>query len=296
VESSALDRLTTIALRTIAAWTNGERPAPPDAPAALMLLLRRYAQTGQSDLSDVLGAALPLAIELASAVSTEYERASWLEMFTDARRLSEDARIDHIARELRRSIVRGWPSPGPVQSALHAVDSVLSAASDRDDEESGGDLVAAIDELERVVGAAYAPGAGIAHEIGPSGADKTSGTLADHTSAAAALLTACSVSGRVPYAMLADELMQFASRTWRDASAASTARVFARLGALYADDEYRRTAVLADVDYADAARQLLPLFADHYERCGGAGECGLAMIDAMAELRPPSLNLRQTGP
>jgi len=284
VDASPLDHLTEIALHSITAWTNGARGAPSEAPAALTLLLRRYAETGRGDLCDTLGAALPLAIELASAASAEDERASWLEMFVDARRLSDDARIDDIARELCRAIVREWPSPGPVVSAMHAIDAVLSAASDRTDDDAAGHLVTAIDELERVVGAAYAPGGGVVHDLDESMPHKTHGTPIDYTSSASALLNAYVVSGRLPYAMLADELMQLALRTWPDLNTAAAARVCARLGALYADDEYRRTAVLSGLDYAETARRLLPTLANDYERCGGAAECALAVMDTLAEL------------
>ncbi len=72
------------------------------------------------------------------------------------------------------------------------------------------------------------------------------------------------LTARLPYAMLADELMQLvvhAPSGERDAPFALTceaARVFCRLAALHHDDEYRRTAVLAvDTDYVREATQTL---------------------------------------
>src|SRR6185436_20821472 len=80
---------------------------------------------------------------------------------------------------------------------------------------------------------------------------------------------------RIPYAMLAEELMQFARRTlWDEAAAAFAsapgaldrpfalnclaASVYDRLARLHADDEYRAVAVIAaGADYrGDAARIL----------------------------------------
>jgi hypothetical protein len=92
-------------------------------------------------------------------------------------------------------------------------------------------------------------------------------------------LTAFAATGRLPYSMLAEELIQHARRTWWDEARGgfgdpsvpgpdgaierftincSAVRVLCRLAALLQDDEYRKAAVVAtDADYgADAQRTL----------------------------------------
>jgi len=115
----------------------------------------------------------------------------------------------------------------------------------------------AIDELERIIASAYRPGESL--------------TVAPHL--ASALLTAFEITGRLPYSMLAEELMsglraESASVRLRTESASArqtdlvddceAALVFCRLAALHGNAEYRAAAVLAPgADYrADAARIL----------------------------------------
>ena len=111
----------------------------------------------------------------------------------------------------------------------------------------------AIDQLEHVVGGAYQPGAGVR------------GGLANQVRAASAHLTAFEITGRLPYSMLAEELMQTARRVDPDRASPTAflvhcdaARVFCRLAALHDDADYRKAAViLSDADYrGDAARIL----------------------------------------
>jgi hypothetical protein len=102
------------------------------------------------------------------------------------------------------------------------------------------DLVpAAVDQLERVVGGAYRPGGGVAHEIdGPEGAQsgrRERGGLSDHVRASSALLTAFEITGRLPYSMLAKsrcsllrELLTKPAATILSSNA--TRRVLCRLG------------------------------------------------------------------
>ena len=101
----------------------------------------------------------------------------------------------------------------------------------------------AIDQLEHVVGGAYQPGAGVARRAS-----------SNQVRAASALLTAFEITGRLPYSMLAEELMQTARRVDRrstpsaDAHSSShceAARVFCRLAALHDDADYRKAAVIA---------------------------------------------------
>ena len=61
----------------------------------------------------------------------------------------------------------------------------------------------AIDELEHAVAASYRPGEGL---VG-SGPAAGRGSADDHVRAASALLTAFEMTGRLPYSMLAEELI-----------------------------------------------------------------------------------------
>jgi uncharacterized protein YyaL (SSP411 family) len=101
------------------------------------------------------------------------------------------------------------------------------------------------------------------------------GGLAAYVTLSFALLTAYDVSGRLPYSMLAEELVQFARRTlWDDAAACFTdtqldavescflncdaARVLCGLAALHADDGYRAAAVIKpEAAYLDDAARIL---------------------------------------
>lgn len=73
----------------------------------------------------------------------------------------------------------------------------------------------AVRSLERVVLAAYRPGIGLAHAADEEAAP-VRGLLSDHVRAAAALIWAHAATGRLPYSMLAAELMYFAIRTMWD--------------------------------------------------------------------------------
>src|SRR6185436_11096557 len=92
------------------------------------------------------------------------------------------------------------------------------------------------------------------------------GLLADHVRCASALLTAYWRTARLPYSMLAEELMQFARRTLWDerdwgfydaphgtkpfALNCEAARIECRLAGLHGEDDYRKAAVIAvDADY-----------------------------------------------
>jgi uncharacterized protein YyaL (SSP411 family) len=133
----------------------------------------------------------------------------------------------------------------------------------------------AIDQLEHVIGGAYQPGAGVR------------GGLINQVRAASALLTAFEITGRLPYSMLAEELMQTARRTPPDDADPETivvyceaARVLCRLAALHEDPAYRGVAVIAgDADYrGDAARILATQSARaHAASTAHAAAYGLAL-------------------
>jgi uncharacterized protein YyaL (SSP411 family) len=180
--------------------------------------------------------------------------------------------------------------------ALRSVDACLLATSL---ESSHRNVAAAIDELERVVGLAYVPGEGLARTM--NARVREPGRLIDHAAAASALLTAYSLAGRLPYSMLAEELMQFARRSWWDnerggfqaetdgspndsfVASCEAARVLCRLAALHRDDDYRQAAVIAQrSDYDGDATRTLESLGDRYQAAGLDAACyGLALTELM---------------
>lgn len=289
VNTVAVDWITD---RVLQALVQGE-PAPP---RALTFLLRRYVETGREDLSDALGPALARALDRCSSdpeagpTSTSgVESAEWLMLFVEAAGFSEDERFCGAAAGLVAALVERWPSHGNVVPALRSVEACLSATRL---ERTNANAAAAIDELERIIGAAYLPGDGLARTT--NGRMRELGDLLDHAAAASALLTAYAIAGRLPYSMLAEELMQFARRSWWDdarggfhAGTANVerstanverrtsndlfianceaARVLCRLAALHRDQEYRQAAVIAEQsDYADDAARTLESLLDEY--------------------------------
>jgi hypothetical protein len=115
--------------------------------------------------------------------------------------------------------------------------------------ESPNLLGAAVNELERIVAAHYEPGRGM-------------GALEDQIATASTLLTAYVLTGRVPYSMLADELVRAALRTsWASRSFefnCEAALVCVRLAELHRDADYRRMAVTsANGDYGQEAARVL---------------------------------------
>src|SRR5262249_21782885 len=146
-----------------------------------------------------------------------------------------------------------WKRADRVADLLTAVDACLQATTAF---ETPGLVRDAIDELERVVGATYRPGYGVSSVVGlPAG----SRLVSDQIAGASALVTACVGTARLPYGMLAEELIQFARRTFWDAAAGAfaddagppsayvlncdAARVLCRLTRLLENEEYRSGAV-----------------------------------------------------
>ena len=73
---------------------------------------------------------------------------------------------------------------------------------------------AAVEALEHLLVSTYRPGAGVAHQV--DGEVELRGLLADQLAVAAAALDAAEATGRVPYLMIAEELVRFAMRTMLD--------------------------------------------------------------------------------
>jgi hypothetical protein len=254
-------------------------------PAALTFLLRRYLASDREDLRDALGEALAPALARAEAETRTLECAAWLTLFAEASAISDDDRLPAAAGALIVDLRGAWPSTDVVEHGMASVDACLRAADLADPREL---VPVAIDELERLVGHAYQPGDGIAHTIHSHAHAR--GNLGDHVRSASALLTAFEFSGRLPYSMLAEELMQTARRDLEGAAEFVArcvgCRVLCRLAALHADEAYRGAAVIApDVDYrADAERILADLSSHPLARDSGAGEYGLALL-ALLEAR-----------
>ncbi len=245
----------------------------PLTPAAVTLLLRSYLAHGRQEVADGLSAALTLALERRPSDTLSDDRPLWLSVFVEAHELSDDERLGGEVAALADGLRREWPSRARVAQAMRSITACLDAAGTADSEL----LAAAIDELERIVGGSYEPGEGLSRAPGSD----ARGTLEDHVHTAVALLAAYRLTGRLPYSMLAEELMRFARRSWwsdaagcflePDAPEASTdelisvncdaARVLSRLSTLHADPEYRQAVVVADgsegvTNFGDADRIL----------------------------------------
>ena len=189
-----------------------------------------------------------------------------------SRDFSDDDRLQSAAGFLLGSLAREMPSLTTFADAFTSIEACLVAADLGD---TRAIIAAAIDELERVIGRAYKPGDGI-----------VGGDLNDHARAASTLLTAYEVTGRLPYAMLAEELMQSANRfAWNTSgfgANCAAASVLCRLAALHADEDYCRAAVITvGANYRNDAARVLAAQASH--ACGvDAAAYGLALGEYLA--------------
>jgi hypothetical protein len=127
----------------------------------------------------------------------------------------------------------------------------------------------AIDELERIVGGVYRPGQSV-------------GDASDHVCLASALLTAFEATGRLPYSMLAEELIQGTEVHEDFIVGCDAVRVWSRLAVLHDDQAYRSSAVIkADAAYrADALRMLEQLSTALDDPRVDAARYGLALDEA----------------
>jgi hypothetical protein len=257
--SAAVDNVTRDVLDALA---RGDAPAAD----ALRLLLRGYASSGRDDFRDPLETGLAQALEVATDSSSETS-APWLILFAEAAAASDDERVRAEASNLASKARMIWGATRSVGLAALSVDACLRANLD---------MQAAIDELERIIATAYEPGQGI------------EGTLHDEMAVAGALLTAFSTTGRLPYAMLAEELVQHARPTLMAADLAfalgcDASTVLARLAALHQDEDYRTAAVISPgADYAADAAAILKRLAG---AAPGRGLAGAAYALAAGELQ-----------
>jgi hypothetical protein len=260
----ALEELTERLLDAVRTATDGGDSADP---VALTFLLRRYHATDEAALGDALGLALAGALARYGDHESIADRVAWLTLFADACVLSDDERLRAAALDLATALMREFANRSSVAETASTIDACLRSGS-------ASVIPPAIDALEAMVSARYHPGEGM-----------SGGTLGDHVHAASALLTAFDATGRLPYAMLAEELMRTAQRfAWQDApfaDACDAARVLCRLAALHRDAGYRAAAVLAaGADYhADAEQILAFLSSTHDMRAADAARYGLALAD-----------------
>jgi hypothetical protein len=240
---------------------------PPDAT---MLLLRLYA-AGRDDLADTLGVALARALDAASLTTGALESARWLTLFAAASPIAADDRVRHAARQLLDRLHAIWPCDASTADLFAACAASVEACLCASRIADALTIVApAIDELERIVAAAYRPGEGVFR-----------GDFGAHVSCASTLLTAFEVTGRLPYSMLAEELIQPARRAPAVdlGPACAAARVLCRLAALHGDRDYRAAAVIAPgADYRNDAARIL----QSYAPSGRAAPLGDAASYALA--------------
>ena len=281
-----LDRLTDDVLHAL---TDGAAATPE----ALLFLLRRYRATDRADVRAALEPSLAAALDQPFDARSRRDRAAFLRVFVEAAAVADDPRVSAAVAALAANLRAGFGSPIRVDESFAIVEACLIAADVLDPRTI---VPNAIDELERIIGATYRPGGGLAYDRDAAGGSR--GALGDHVLAASALLTAYRATARIPYAMLAEELMQFARRTlWHGDTGAFTAgagacdgqftaicaaaRVWCRLAALHAEDDYRAAAVIVpDAAYLAEAAGILNAPAITAEARGLAGATyGLALAE-----------------
>jgi hypothetical protein len=278
-----LDWVTTRVLQALVGADAGRSADEAINGVTLTFLLRQYLSTDRADLRDALGAALAQALEDAPAEPTVTGRAAWLTLFVEASAVADDERILTAAEACLGRLRAEWPALNRVDEAAASIDACLRAADLFDPTTVVPD---AIDQLERVVGGAYRPGAGVAHTCDGGRAD---GSAIDQVRASTVLLTAFELTGRLPYSMLAEELMQHVQRDpWDDRDVVvhcEAARVFCRLAALHDDPGYRGAAVIAaGANYRGDAARLVTKLSPHARDASPADAAayGLALRELFA--------------
>jgi hypothetical protein len=241
------------------------RDDAPLGPAALTFLMRRYAAAGGDELRPALERGLTQALD---RVAGGDGAPAWIHVLCEAAAVTDDDRILDAVANASRALRADWPCRGTLVDAMRNLDACLVAAS-----LLGADLVSAsIDELERVVGLVYRPGERLPRSVRNPDADD--GGVDEHVAAASALLTAHDLTARLPYSMLAEELIQ-PMRASRGSNGPHYIRVLCRLARLHDDEDYRRTAVVAaSSDYRAEARIAL----EEIRLPDGAGSEDVALI------------------
>lgn len=216
----------------------------------------------------------------------EFDPLALFFLLRECTRASDPALRDVVERGLTRAL----EAVDDDRDACRKIEWVrlLVEASDLSDDERLREaarraLPDAVDALESHVRRLYEPGEGL---LGAS--------CAAQLQCACALLSAFDLSGRVPYAMLAEELLRHARRRWWHDSTGSfgadlTAACFGlracvRLAALHADAGYRARAVVGPAgDLAGDARRMADAVARRArESPECAGAAGLALSEWFA--------------
>lgn len=220
----------------------------PLGPAGLTLLMRRYAASGDAQLRPALERGLTQALD---RVADGDSAPVWIHALCEAAAITDDERVVGAVVDASRALRDAWPCRGTLLEAMRSVDACLAASSI-----VGGDLInASIDELERIVCLVYRPGERLPQSL--RNPDSDDGGVEDHVAAATALLSAYDVTARLPYSMLAEELIQTVRAT-SGPKGPHYARVLGRLARLHDDEEYVRAAVVARAsDYRAEARAIL---------------------------------------
>lgn len=245
-------------------------------------LLRHYLGADAARLRDTLGLALAQALSLAGRDTTVIGRAGWLTLLVEATAVAEDERILPAAAALVAELQAAWPAQTRIDEMSASVEACLRAAEIVRPDELVQD---AIDHLERVIGGSYRPGDGL---IRDRDGLRVRCSVDDHVRGASALLTAFELTGRLPYSMLAEELIAIARREPApDAGLVidcEAARVLCRLAALHDDPGYRGAAVIAiGADYRAEASRILAARSAR-ARAGSPSDAaayGLALLDLL---------------
>jgi hypothetical protein len=282
LQDPRIAELTHVAERAAAAVEAGE---PADAFVATFLL-RHYLGLDAAQLRDVLGLALAQALACAEEDPTVLGRAAWLNLLVEATAVADDERIAPAVERLLAALQAEWPGLARIDELSASVEACLRAAPVVDSRALVQD---AIDHLERVIGGAYRPGEGLVRD---RGGIRTRCDTADHVRAASALLTAFELTGRLPYSMLAEELIAIAVREPSSGAdvviACEAVRVFCRLARLHDDPDYRGAAVIAaGADYRAEASRILSAQSAH-ARSGSpslAAAYGLALRELLQHVR-----------
>lgn len=243
------------------------------------LLLRHYLTGGRAQPSDALGLALAQALAFAPTEPSVIGRAGWLTLLVEATAVADDERILPAVVELIAVLRAEWPAQTRIDELSASVEACLRAAEIVQPDQL---VQGAIDHLERAIGGSYRPGDGLMRD---RGGVRVRCSVDDHVRGASALLTAFELTGRLPYSMLAEELIAIARRDAGDlVIQCETARVLCRLAALHDDPAYRGAAVIADgADYRAAAARILAAESAR-ARAGtpsAAAAYGLALLDLL---------------
>ena len=158
----------------------------------------------------------------------------------------------------------------------------------------------ALKSLEAVIVPAYTPGSGVAHLTAAGGGHAARGLLTDQIHAASALIWAHAATGRLPYSMLAAEVLQFAIRTmWDEAAGCFRDRVAAEdpvrpfeLNCHAACVLDRAGVLTRDAAYQDRARTILQSLARDYEQHELFGApYAVAVAEVLVRRAPAGLEL-----